>query len=74
MGPRRLFAESMFLPTVIAYTNDAQILGTGSLRYLLFCNGVLTFVGIQYATCFIAPFLCLEFCGGSWIFGKFVHS
>jgi hypothetical protein len=39
-----------------------------------FLKWCLTFVGTPYETCFMPPFLCLELCGGSWIFGKFVHS
>jgi len=33
----------------------------------------LIFVGPQHMTCFVTPFLRLEFIGGSQIFGQFLH-
>lgn len=29
-----------------------------------FCMVVLMFVGVQYGSCFLSPFWCLEFLGG----------
>ena len=41
--------------------------------WLNFVQWQIIFVGPQYGTCFISPLQCLEFCGGSQNFVKFVH-
>ena len=40
------------------------------LNFIWWC---LIFVGTQYGTCFMSPFRHLEFWGGSYIFGYFMH-
>jgi hypothetical protein len=41
-------------------------------RGIKFLWQYLIFVGLQYGTCFMLPFSCLEFSRIFWIFGKFV--
>ena len=48
-------------------------MGAKLLWKLNFAQWLLIFVGSQYGTCFMSSLLSLEFWGGSWISGKFVH-
>ena len=42
----------------------------GQVNLICWC---LIFVGSECGTCLMSPLWCLEFWGGSWISGKFVH-
>jgi len=52
----------------------AQILGVRSLWGLNFVRWPLIFLGPYYGMFFVSPFWCLEFWGGCYTFGTFVHA
>jgi hypothetical protein len=52
--------------------DDDQV-WTFRARATKFLRWPLIFVGPSYGTCFMSPCSCLEFSGGSRIYGKFVH-